>query len=768
MSKLQQIFDAITPENLKDIPLLKTAMEIFIANLEENSQVATDISKVYDNIYKDTDSDILKASKDNLRKGLLDVYLSAFFNTISKAQKNEALRVKLDALGITDIPFINDVQRILNDEYFVTNKSFKEKLGTKTSVNYAYNLTKYLESAENANDMKLYEVKPFHFKTEGSIFKEMYENLVKPLSHPLGFTYTYNQIIKETLQDLFGVEITYNIFTVEMRNLDGRIHVFSDNASAEYVKSQYVGERIYPATGKVYTEEDFVNNVVVYTNKVPSTFTDGVVDTRIVRTIVFTDGTMLQQKTNPLEITYSNYNDYTLGVKSTIYDYNTSHWSLYVDYESDFTFQYTDNIDQFIDRILVTDIKENNNGDNGQKYYNLTSGEYAFHVGGDTYSYAPGQDEVHYTYTDPTAITNEIANKFGVTISGHTAINSLVTLTLTDEYNSTLTKNYIKPDANGIFTTTLSTYPLNGDSYEINVSVAEAGVTKTFRMKTTGLNNFDRKLGFTEVYDNYEQISNTLMVKGYGPVGSTVELILTDKLGNTAINTGVVQGNGTWQIVLSLALKEAGDYRLDATVYRPNGKPLYRSFYEASNLRTRVADIKITASPFDYPDGAPDYTNIVDYDIVPTINDMPGINSTSGIILKQIGELAIDNTYASPDQDLFTYMIDHGITNFVNLPRDIILNGAYIEGSNYSRVFQDILEEQETFINYGRRVYPIDTSDFVVITSTDYATEEFIAFSLSNTGYYLYSNEEFGEDYYFYTNEPSGDGFYLTTLGDQT
>ncbi len=768
MSKLQQIFDAITPENLKDIPLLKTAMEIFIANLEENSQVATDISKVYDNIYKDTDSDILKASKDNLRKGLLDVYLSAFFNTISKAQKNEALRVKLEALGITNVPFINDVQRILNDEYFVTNKSFKEKLGTHTSVNYAYNLTKYLESAETTNDMKLYEVKPFHFKTEGSIFKEMYENLVKPLSHPLGFTYTYNQIIKESLQDLFGVEITYNLFTVEMRNLDGRIHVFSEHASAEYVKSLYVGTRIYPATGKLYTEEDFVNNVVVYTNKVPASFTDGVVDTRIVRTIIFADRTILQQKTNPLEITYANYDNYLLGVHSTIYDYNTSHWSLYVDYESDFTFQYVDNIDQFVDTIKVTDIKENNKGDNGQKYYNLTSGEYAFHVGGDAYSYAPGQDEVHYAYDDPAAITNEINSKFGVTISGSTTINNLVTLSLADSYGSTLTKNYIKPDANGDFATTISTYPLNGDAYTINVSVSEAGVTSSFSMKTTGLNNFDRKLGFTEVYDNYEQVSNTLMVKGYGPIGSTIELILTDTLGNTAINTGIVQNDGTWQIVLSLALKEAGNYRLDATIYKPNGKPLYRSFYEADNLRTRIADVKITVNPFDYPNGAPSYTSLSNYTVVPTIEDMAGFNTTSNIILKQIGELAIDDTYANPDQDLFTYMIDHGITNFVNLPRDIILNGAYIEGSNYSRVFQDILEEQETFVNYGRRVYPIDTSDFVVITSTDYATEDFIAYSLSNTGYYLYSNEEFGEDYYFYTNEPSGDGFYLTTLGDPT
>jgi hypothetical protein len=81
-------------------------------------------------------------------------------------------------------------------------------------------------------------------------------------------------------------------------------------------------------------------------------------------------------------------------------------------------------------------------------------------------------------------------------------------------------------------------------------------------------------------------------------------------------------------------------------------------------------------------------------------------------------------------------------------------------------VFQYDLEEEETFIDYGRRVYPINTSDFMIVTSTDYTSEQFLAYSLSTTGYYLYTDEAFGEDYYMYTSD-SPDGFYLTTLADE-
>ena len=309
---IRSIFDAITPENIKNIPLITTAMDIFVKNLEENALLSESIRRVYTNEYDAADSDVVKESKLNLRKGLLDVYLTSLYNVLSQAQDNEVVKAKFAQSGISSAPFFQDVERIINDEYFVTNKVFKEKIGTNISIQYAYNLTKYLETAQTGNDLAIHPIKPFHFRTDGSILKEMYENIVKPLAHPLGFTYEYNQIVDQTIQDLFGVDIIYNVYSIELRNLDGRYNVFTADANDVNVKNSFL-TRINPTTGALFTQAEYTRYVTVFTNKVVDVFSDKVIDDRRYRTILFKDGTYLEQYTNPIEILYINYSDFTLG-----------------------------------------------------------------------------------------------------------------------------------------------------------------------------------------------------------------------------------------------------------------------------------------------------------------------------------------------------------------------------------------------------------------------------------------------------------------------
>jgi hypothetical protein len=764
MSQLKQIFDSITPENIKDIPLIQTAMDIFVENLEKNSQISQKIGTIYDNADDENDSSHVRESKGLLRKGLLDVYLSSFYNVIKNAQNNDVVKAKIASSQVENAPFINDVKEILNDEYFITNKTFKEKIGTETSINYVYNLTNYLESSENSNDMNLYELKPFHFRTEGSIYKEMYENLVKPLAHPLGFTYVYNQIISESLQDLFGVDITYDISVIEMRNINGKIDIFTEDTDDSNVRLNTIGVRVNDITGEVFTEEDFNELITVHISKTVSEFSDEIVDDRIVRSLLFTDGTFLQQKTTPLEIIYVDYESYLSGYRTNIIDYNSSHWSLFIEYESDFEFQTSDKIDQFLSEITISNIKEENQGNYGQKYYNLTSGEFAFHVDGDQYSFAPGQDEVKNTYDDYDSINMQIGQSFEITVTGNSKIDELVTVKVSDDSNNFKMAEYIEPTEEGYFNATINTYSLNGDNYTVETFVTDSNNIDYYsKFRTDGLNNFNRIFGFSEVYDNYDEISNTLKSIGYGPVGRAVELVITDSKGFSQSNSGEVQADGTFEINLSLALFEAGDYRIDGTIFKANGKPEYTTFYESNNAGTRLEDIFISSNVFDYENSAPDWSSSENFTaLIGDTSDMLGVDSSTPLILKKIGELAISGTYSEPDQNLLNYMIENNYTNF-NQIDGIITNGSYIEGNDYDKSFQEYLEEQETFINYGRRVYPIDTSDFLIITSLDYASDDALIYSLSTTGYYLGSEEIDETEYYMYTNE----GFYLTTLGDE-
>ena len=757
---IRGIFDAITPENIKNIPLIATAMDIFIENIEENAVIAESIRKVYDNEYDSTDSAMVQETKLNLRKGLLDVYMTALYQVLTKAQSNEVIKAKFEQSGINGTPFFQDVERIISDEYFVTNKAFKEKIGTDLSIKYAYNLTKYLETAETTNDLKLYEVKPFHFRTDGTILKEMYENIVKPLAHPLGFTYEYNQIVEQSIQDLFGIEITYNIYNIEIRNLDGRFDVFTAAPNDVLVKADFLS-RINAITGKLFTEQDYNNQVVVYTNKVVSTFVDKAVDDRHFRSILFTDGTYLEQYTNPIEILYINYADFIANIDNPIKEY-IGHWSLYVNYASDYTFGYTDDIERITIEAELTKIKENNGGIEGQKYYNLTSGEFAFHVGGDTYATAPGLDESKKVYTNISGVNTEIANKFTITVTGKSSAQEPVTVVITDAYKHSITNTGVQPDGTGYFSTTFNTYELSGDHYTVKTTVERNVSPYSFTMSSCGLNNFSHNFYFT-VVDDYNHVTpDTLRVVGKAPADASFNLILKDSQSNIITTAVTANGSGDFTSIINISTLVAGSFRLDATIYMPNGKPLVSAFYEATDLKTHINDILIRTNLFVYQNGMPNFSGLLGNSVISSTEQMAGYNSSAPYVLKHIGELSVSDTYAAPDKYLLNYMVENGITSIANLPSTLIVKGAFIEGNKYDTSNIDFLPEEETFIYSGRKIYPIGTSDFIVMTSTDYASDDILVYGLSTTGYYLYSDEYVGYDYYFYSN----DGFYLVTYGD--
>lgn len=757
---IRGIFDAITPENIKNIPLIATAMNIFIENIEENALLSESIRRVYTNEYNASDSDIVKESKLNLRKGLLDVYLTSLYNVLSQAQDNEIVKAKFAQSGISGTPFFQDVERIINDEYFVTNKAFKEKIGTNISIQYAYNLTKYLETAQTGNDLTLKPIKPFHFRTDGSILKEMYENIVKPLAHPLGFTYEYNQIVDQSIQDLFGVDIIYNVYSIELRNLDGRYDVYTADANDVNVKANFLG-RINPMTGALFTLTEYNQNVTVFTNKVVDVFSDKVVDDRRYRTILFKDGTYLEQYTNPIEILYLEYSDFTAGrLENTIKDY-TGHWSLYVDYASDYEFSYSDEISNVLMEFNATKIKENNNGAEGNKFYNLTSGEYAFKIGGDDYKLAPGIDESENVYVNNDQLRSEISSKFTINISGKSKWIDPVTVTLKDFYGNSITNTGIAPDGLGNFTTSFNTYELNGDNYTIIATTSHLLVPYTFIVSSCGLNNFNHEFYFSSVEDNNSVTPDTIRVIGKAPASKTFDLIITDSAGGSLTSTTTSNSSGVFDKTINISTLTAGKFRIDSTIYDAVGKPAQKAFYEASDLKTHDVDSPIRVGLFNYTHGAPTYSGLLVTQPVTTLT-MAGIDSTDTYILKQIGELSVDDTYAESDKYLLNYMVDNGITSISNLPSSLILRGAFIEGNKYDDSNSTVLGEEETFINYGRRVYPIDTSDFIIMTSSDYVADDFFTYGLSTTGYYLYTDEISGYDYYFYTN----DNFYLTTYGD--
>jgi len=743
---LKYIFDAITPENIKNIPVIRSAMDIFIQNLEKNAKVAKDIRKIYE------------SDNENVKIALIKPYLNSLYTVISKAQANKVVKDKLFQFGEIEIPLMSQIHKILTEENAIIGKTQKEKTGTKVAIEYAYNLAKYLESGTIIRDFNIDEVKPFHFKTDGSLVKEMYEAVVKPLGHPIGFTYDYSQIVNESINDFFQINIFYDFKAIEMRCFSTNTYdVFTSDLDDTLIKANFL-TRINPLTNILFKESEFYNQVTINYGKSVLEFKDTIINNRNYKLLIFSDNTVLEQYTSPIKIKYRTYSDYDTNIERYIKTFE-EHCSLFLDYKSDYRFSYDDEIDLFDETLEITKIKENNNGNSGQQYYNLTSGEYAFHVGGEKYLFAPGIDESinEYIYDNVDNIISEINNKYNISISGYTAVKTLITIKIYDKYNNMIEVN-TRPDNLGNFNKNVNIYRLRGDIYKIYAEYKHDNNIISSYIKTTGLNNFTPDFKITEVNDWNHETSNTLLVTGIGLPDSDISSILTDSLGNTVTTSTTAASDGTFTLIISLALKTAGWFNIDFT--SDDGTNVVNTFFESTDLRTYQENILLKLNTFSYTDGAPDVEDILDYTPLISTEDMYGFESTSSIILKTIGEKAVDDTYFNADKSIIEYMLENNISNIDDLPIDLNIMDSYIEGSDYKLSLSSDWIEEETFINYGRKIYPIDTSDFLIITSSDYCNDETLIYALSSTGYYMYTDEMSEVDLYFFTT----DEFYFTML----
>lgn len=352
LMNLREMFDAITPQNLKNIPLIDDAIDIFIEQLEEVSPIAIDITKIWDNVSNkaivggsETESLLVSNAKDRLRTLMLQTYVSILYSTLKAAQTNQDLYAKFARDGISDSPLNGDVFDVIGDEYFLSNKAFNEMVGTERGLAYAYNLGQYLETNESTDDLIITDVEPFVYGATGSVYQETFEAIIKPLAHPLGFIYTYQQIVNKYITDEYGIDDLYTFSSIEVRQLNNYFYVFTEDDNDDNVKATFLTDRISLLTDDTFTLAEYNIYVKVYTNKVVSDYEDNSEDDTY-KILTFDDGTCIVYYTDDSTIRYCNYSDFLKSTyePTTIIDFTDSS-TLYLDYEMEYEIEYTDSME---------------------------------------------------------------------------------------------------------------------------------------------------------------------------------------------------------------------------------------------------------------------------------------------------------------------------------------------------------------------------------------------------------------------------------------
>lgn len=197
---IREIFNAITPENIRTNPLYVDFIEVFIQTLEEKSKYSINMN------------DIFKNPDPLVRTQFLKMYLNDFyeiFQTITSTNMN----------GDSQFDYTNDIMpdinEIFNDEYFQSAKAFKENKGTSVAIEYVYNVLERINTGAISGTLtpfNLTESKDngFYFEVEGNVSADVYDQIVKPLSHPAGYAYKYTQILSDFFQDLFSAYFDYS------------------------------------------------------------------------------------------------------------------------------------------------------------------------------------------------------------------------------------------------------------------------------------------------------------------------------------------------------------------------------------------------------------------------------------------------------------------------------------------------------------------------------------------------------------------------------
>lgn len=281
-NNLLSIFKAITPDNIKDIPVIEDSMRIFIELLKENSTISSDIKIV-----------LSEETTDSIAEELPKIYLYDYFSLIENLKNNQTVVNKFKtwntalkpSLYPTGLPYIGD-RLIINyftigeegaslsteesnseidntfnanplsdklavlesnllqnkaENYYV-NRLFKESKGLKKGVKFIYDiLNEHLVNQDERRELDFQETgNPFELLIKGSIDKDVYTQGVAFLSHPLGFVYDYIYVSELKFEDNYSLIKSYQINQLEVRCLSGNVDVYTKEVQNIIDKTNYL------------------------------------------------------------------------------------------------------------------------------------------------------------------------------------------------------------------------------------------------------------------------------------------------------------------------------------------------------------------------------------------------------------------------------------------------------------------------------------------------------------------------------------------------
>lgn len=721
-------------------------MQAFITCLERNSQVAKNITNLFDISEDDEDSDMVVNAKRTLKKGLYLTYIYTLWNCINDALGSKDIQNDLVKDNYVDSNFYKEVETVINYEFIVASKPFAEHVGTEKALQYIYAFAHYLETGELAHDLEIdfpTSQQPFVMYYDGAISKRVFDAIVKPMAHPIGWVDMYTKTISVVLQCFFGVEITTSIQEISL-NYNEKWVFFISGTSHDEIYSK-LREEVNPETKQVYTDDEISECVTIFTNKTVSSF-NYYLDTSnyLNRVVVFTDNTVLFVEGSTGNTYYTTYVDFIEGIEDPLYTWEKN-WEFTGEIFSNFKILYWSFIDEMELEVEVTKVRDSD-GKVGNSVYMQDDWTKMFKIVGDEFLYVPGVDETQNNVENAYQIQEQLKEYYqevpiGVWYSG--------TANVYDQVGLFHQYDIVSDDD----TITLNPYNLRSNWNKIEAVYADGNESR-FYLITNQAHRYGADLLLTDA--RVDGNTGTITFTGTRTANSytTIYFRITSEVGINTWELEVDESDLSWEYTIDISdwVPTNCEYKFKIYNLTEHGHPINDLIYE-TNIFNQIDNNYIgIIQP------VPPQTFNYEINEIDDIELMSGFDSNSPIEHVTLGELW-DGSFEPPMEWTQDYVVD-GTLNLDDLNGKYLV-GATIEGSDYYNCYwwSTGYTEEETFIYAGWERNEIGTSDHFIMSSTRYVTEDFEALIPERLGYYLTTDiNNSGDDdkepgYYLYTRD---------------
>lgn len=202
----KQLIQNIVPDNLKDIELYKVTVDAFMEYMEENAQLSLDVANIYNE------------NNPKIYEEILKIYANCFFRVIEEAKLNQNLQNEIVAYHKKfnidyDVSRLQlDLKKFLTFEDLRLLKLFQQSKGNISAMEYIHSIFNRIQfediSLQSDTTFSIEETgNPLEYKINSNMIQSVFEQFVKPLSHPVGWKYVFTKITEVAFKEyLFSSE----------------------------------------------------------------------------------------------------------------------------------------------------------------------------------------------------------------------------------------------------------------------------------------------------------------------------------------------------------------------------------------------------------------------------------------------------------------------------------------------------------------------------------------------------------------------------------